>query len=130
MKDKLTTNVHSEQVAPTDAKPLLPAGRLKERILSVLVNRQGKFSAVDIAGEIGYPIDRFGCLSTCKNVRVILTKLCKEGLLYQWITGNGLSPFSLTNTAKYSVYYLRRDSNLAKTLLEHPNRTLVGYRIR
>lgn len=25
MKDKLTTNVHSEQVAPPDAKPLLPA---------------------------------------------------------------------------------------------------------
>jgi hypothetical protein len=25
MKDKLNTNVHSEQVAPPDAKPLLPA---------------------------------------------------------------------------------------------------------
>jgi hypothetical protein len=25
MKDKLTTKVHSEQVAPPDAKPLLPA---------------------------------------------------------------------------------------------------------
>ena len=117
-------------VSPHGSNTMLPAGRLKERILSVLANRQGKFSAVDIAEEIGYPIDGFGCLSTCKNVRVILTNLCKEGLLYQWITGNGLSPYAITNTAKYSVEYLRRDSELAKTLLEHPNRTLAGYRIR
>lgn len=119
-----------KNVSPHGSNTMLPAGRLKERILSVLANRQGKFSAVDIAEEIGYPIDGFGCLATCKNVRVVLTNLCKDGLLYQWITGNGLSPFAITNTAKYSVDYLRRDSELAKTLTTHPNRTLVGYRIR
>lgn len=118
------------KVRPHGSNTMLPAGRLKERIISVLANRQGKFSVVDIAEEIGYPVDSFGCLATCKNVRVVLTKLCKEGLLYQWVTGNGLSPFAITNTAKYSVDYLRRDSELAKTLLDHPNRTLVGYRIR
>lgn len=123
-------NDEIKKVSPHGSNTMLPAGRLKQRILSVLANRQGKFSAVDIAEEIGYPIDNIGCLSTCKNVRVILTKLCKDGLLYQWITGNGLSPFAITNTAKYSVEYLRRDSELAKTLLEHPNRTLTGYRIR
>ena len=34
MKDKLTTNVQSEQVAPPDAKPLLPAVFSSEEMIA------------------------------------------------------------------------------------------------
>jgi len=34
MKDDLTTNVHSEQVAPPDAKPLLPAVFSSDEMIS------------------------------------------------------------------------------------------------
>lgn len=120
-------NIHE---TPPAAKPLLPAGRLMERILPVLANRQGKFTAVDIANEIQYPLDESAYYPTCPNVRRALTKLCKRGLLYQWIIGEGLSASEISNTPNYTVNYLRRDSSLAKILTEHPNRELVGYRIR
>ena len=103
---------------------------LTDQILNVISNRQGKFTAVDIAEEIGYPLNETAYFPSCRNVRVILTKLCKEGLLYQWITGNGLSPTSIGNTSTYTVNYLRRDSDLASILLNHSNRKLIGYRIK
>ncbi len=104
---------------------------LKQKILSVFDELpQRYFIAAQMANEIGYPTNEYGYFSTCKNVRIAMTKLCKEGFLYQWVTGNGQSPSALSNTATYSVNYLRRDSDLAKTLLNNPNRTLDGYRIR
>lgn len=116
--------------APNDAKPLLPAGRLKERIVFHLQNRNGCFTAADIAREIDYPLNESGYFDTCPNIRRVLTKMCKDGKLYQWITGNGMSPSALSNTPKYNVNYLKVDSDLANILLNHPNRELVGYRIR
>lgn len=103
---------------------------LRQTILNTIADRNCMFTAVTIAEEIGYPLDYSAYYPTCKNVRVILTKLCKEGILYQWIIGEGRSVSSLSNTPTYSVNYLRRDSPLAKTLLNHPNRTLDGHRIR
>lgn len=123
-------NMETKEQNKISSNTLLPAGRLMKRILPVLANRQGKFTAVDIAEEIGYPLDKSAYYPTCPNVRVALTKLCKSGLLYQWIIGEGMSASAISNTPNYTVNYLRRDSNLAKTLTEHPNRELVGYRIR
>lgn len=113
-----------------NANTLLPTGQLRERVLSVLQNREGKFTAVDIANDIGYPLKDDAVYPTCPNVRRMLTKLCKEGILFQWITGNGRSPFGFSKVPTYDVNYLRRDSNLAKILIENPNRILTGYRIR
>lgn len=122
-------NINEAQNQP-DGYTLLPTGRLRERVLSVLQDREGKFTAVDIANEIGYPLKDDAVYPTCPNVRRMLTKLCKEGILFQWVTGNGISPFTISEVPTYTVNYLRRDSNLAKTLTEHPNRILTGYRIR
>jgi hypothetical protein len=104
---------------------------LKQKIIEVYESMpQRAFIASEMAKEIGYELDEYGYFATCKNVRVAMTKLCKDGYLYQWITGNGMSPSSISNTCTYSIHYMRRDSNLAKTLLTHPNRTISGYRIR
>lgn len=130
MNSKLTTKLSTEHETPPIVNVLLPAGRLKERILLHLQNRNGYFTAADIAREIGYPLNENGYFDSCPNVRRVLTKLCKEGKLYQWITGNGMSPSAISNTPKYNVNYLKVESDLANTLLNHPNRELVGYRIR
>lgn len=104
---------------------------LRKKIISVYEKLpQRSFIAADMGRELGYILDESGYFATCKNVRVALTNLCKEGYLYQWITGNGLSPSGISNTCTYSVNYLRRDSDLAKRLLSNPNRELIGYRIR
>jgi hypothetical protein len=110
-------------------KALNPSMGLRRRILQVLDKRGGKFTSVDIAQEIGYPLDYSAFYPSCKNVRVILTDLCKRGLLYQWIIGEGMSVSTISNTPKYAVYYLRRDSSLAEILTNHPNRRVNGYRI-
>lgn len=102
----------------------------KKEILNYLESRNGCFTAADIAREMGLPLAETGYFDTAPNVRRILTKLCKEGYLYQWITGNGISPSALSNTPTYNVNYLKRDSELAITLLNNPNRTINGYRIR
>lgn len=123
-------NTLSNEAQPAIVNPVLPAGRLKERIVFHLQNRNGCFTAADIAREIDYPLNESGYFDTCPNIGRVLTKLCKEGKLYLWITGNGMSPSALSNTPKYNVNYLKVDSDLANTLLNHPNRELVGYRIR
>ena len=103
---------------------------LRDKIMSELDNRKyGKFDAESIADAIGVPL-KGNLYGTTPNVRRVLTQLCKEGLLYQWVLGNGMQPFALTRTATYNIYYLHRDSELANTLINHPNRTIKGYRIR
>jgi hypothetical protein len=103
---------------------------LRKKILCAINGRKGKFTAVQIAEEIGYTLKHEGVYPTCPNVRRMLTQLCKEGLLYQWITGNGMSPFAISEVPTYDVNYLLRTSELAEVLINHPNRILNGYRIR
>ena len=56
-------------------------------------------------------------------------KLCKQGVLYQWVIGTGGGLDGMTyNSHKWELYYLKRDTDLAKTLLER--RELNGYRFR
>jgi hypothetical protein len=119
-----------KHVSTGRSNTMLPAVRLKDRVLSFINSRgNGYYTAADVAREIGYPLTD-GYFETCPQVRRVLTSLCKAGLLYQWITGNGLGPSGITATPKYNVNFLRRDCELAQTLISHPNRTIVGYRIR
>jgi hypothetical protein len=123
MKSKAPTKATTKFKSP-------PTIRLTEQILIHLQNCNGAFIAADIARAINYPMKETGYFDTCPQIRRVLTKLCKNGVLYQWITGNGMSPSAISNTPKYNVNYLKRNSDLASILLKHPNRQLVGYRFR
>jgi len=108
--------------------PMLHAGRLMERVVSALPNH--KFTASDIAEAIDYKTQmKNGFYETCPQISKILLKLCKQGVLYQWVIGTGGGLDGMTyNSHNWELYYLKRDTDLAKTLLEI--RELNGYRFR
>lgn len=113
------------------SKPLVVCqGGFKKRVLAVIPNH--KFTASDIAKEIDYPTQmKNSFFETCPQVSKILLSLCKEGLLYQWVIGTGGGLNGMTyNSHKWELYYVKRDTELAKTLVSHPNRIVSGYRIR
>lgn len=103
---------------------------LKKRIMEHVQGLGHWFTAVDVATALGVELDASHYFPKCTRVRRILTELCKDGMLYQFITGEGRMPSGITKTATYSVNYLNRNTELANTLLTHPNRRLNGYRIR
>lgn len=106
---------------------------IKEKIIEFLETPSGKhskYTALEVAEAIGHPIALTGYYGHCPQVGRVLTQLCKEGVLYQWVTGNGSSPVAFTNVAKYDVNYLRQDSQLAKDLKQSPSRILKGYRFK
>ncbi len=106
---------------------------IKEKVrIAVAEKTGGRFSAVDLAHDIGVPT-KYGNASyeVCPSVTKELLKLCKDGVLYQWVIGTGGRLDGITfNGYCWEMYYLRRDSDLAKTLIEHPNRIVNGHRIR
>lgn len=104
--------------------------KLKKRVIEHVQGLGHWFTAVDVAAALHVELDSSHYYPTCPKVRRILTELCKEGVLYQFITGEGRMPSGITKTATYSVNYLNRNSELANRLLNHPNRRLNGYRIR
>ena len=120
----------SNEAQPAIVNPLLPAGRLMERVVSVLPN--AKFTASDIAEAIGYKTQmKNSFYETCPQISKILLKLCKQGVLYQWVIGTGGGLDGMTyNSHKWELYYVKRDSNLAKQLLESRGKYLSGYRFR
>lgn len=102
----------------------------KQKIISVLP--EGRFCAQDIAELLGVEtISKNGFNQLAPSITRQLLALCKEGLLYQWIigTGGGLDGISY-NSHKWELYYLKRDCELAKTLLQNRSKYLNGYRFK
>lgn len=100
----------------------------RDRILEVLPNLNGRFYAVEVADMIGAKVKNGGFYQTAPYVTKILTQLCKEGVLYQWIIGVGGKHDLSDCVPSWEMFYIKRDSDLAKQVVE--SRGVKGYRIR
>jgi hypothetical protein len=103
---------------------------LKKEVIAFFERHEGKYTAVEVAEALEYPVqDGQAFYRTCPSVRRVLTQLCKEGLLYQWVIGTGMSPLT-DRICPYEVSYLKRDSELAGELLKSRGNLLKGYRFK
>lgn len=99
--------------------------RLKDLIVPHIINKfpeQGKISSVDWACINGFPIE-FSFNNKSKKATRELLKYCKAGYIIQYLVGNSAD----YNLPPYTIYYMRKDCDLAKHILE--TRKLKGYRI-
>lgn len=124
--NKSSNEAHSEPLQQCNVR----RSTFKEKVLSVLPDY--KFTASDIAELLNIELTvNNGFYKTCPKVSKALLELCKDGILYQWVlgTGGGLDGLSY-NSHKWELYYLKRDSELAKQLLMSRGRLLNNYRFR
>ena len=104
--------------------------KVEKRILEVFP-KEARTSASELAVVLGYNtterITRGFVSETCPYITRVLLKLCRKGLIFQWIVGYATHADVSDYAPSYEMEYIWHDSQFALELLAR-RKPKYGYR--